>query len=268
MLSYQHAFHAGNLADVHKHALLAFMLAAMAAKDKPLSYLETHAGRGLYDLGSPEAARTGEAAQGIERALAWFPEGDPYRRSVEEARNLHGPRAYPGSPLVAALTLRPQDSLRLAELHPQEHAALDALGLSARVERRDGPEAALAWTPPTPRRGLMLVDPSWEVKADYDRIPTLLAQVRRKWNVGVLALWYPILADGRHAGMLAALAAADPGALRHEVRFPPARPGHGMVGSGMWVCGPPWRTEERAAWLSDRFAGLQPSASPPRTVRR
>ena len=257
MLSYQHAFHAGNLADVHKHALLAGMLAAMAAKDKPLTYLETHSGRGLYDLGSPEAARTGEAAAGIDRALAWFPEDDPYRRAVEETRRMHGARAYPGSPLLAALLLRPQDRLVLAELHPQEGAALErSLGTYARVERRDGLEAALAWTPPTPRRGLMLVDPSWEVKADYEAIPDVLERVRRKWNVGVLALWYPLLADARHAPMLARLGSAFPEALRHEVRFPPAREGHGMVGSGMFVAGAPWRTEERAAWLSGRFAAL------------
>ncbi len=267
MLSYQHAYHAGNLADVHKHALLAFMLTAMAAKDKPLTFIETHAGRGLYDLGSPEAARTGEAAAGIGRALPWFPEDDPYRRAVEAARRLHGPRAYPGSPLVAALALRPQDRLLLAELHPQEHAALELnLGHLARVERRDGLEAALAWTPPSPRRGLLLLDPSWEVKADYEAIPPLLAKVHRKWNVGVLALWYPLLADGRHAPMLRALEDLLPGALRHEVRFPPAREGQGLVGSGMFVANAPWRTDERAAWLSDRFG--QSSASSPSTVRR
>lgn len=267
MLSYQHGFHAGNLADVHKHALLAGMLAAMAGKDKSLSYLETHAGRGLYDLRSPEAARTGEAAQGVERALAWFPANDPYRRAVEATRGRHGPRAYPGSPLVAATLLRPGDTVRLAELHPQEHAALEqALGPRAAVERRDGLAAALAWTPPTPRRGLMLLDPSWEVKGDYGAIPPLLRQVHAKWSVGVLALWYPLLADARHAPMLLRLQDAFPGALRHEVRFPAARPGHGLEGSGMLVVNAPWRTGERAAWLSGLFA--QSLASSPRTDRR
>lgn len=257
MLSYQHAYHAGSLADVHKHALLAFMLDALAAKDKPLSYLETHAGRGLYDLRAPEALRTGEAAAGIARAEAWFDPLDPYARALREVRARHGAAAYPGSPLLAATLLRAGDPMTLAELHPQEEAALRSLlGRRARVERRDGAEMALALAPPTPRRGLLLADPSWEVKAEYEAMPALLERVHRKWGVGVLALWYPLLPDARHAPMLARLAAAFPDALRHEVRFRPAREGHGMAGSGLLVVNPPWRTAERAAWLSERFAGL------------
>jgi 23S rRNA (adenine2030-N6)-methyltransferase len=258
MLSYQHGYHAGNLADVQKHALLAWTLSEMARKDKPLSYLETHAGRGLYDLGAPEALKTGEAAAGIARVEGWFAPDDPYARVLAETRRLHGPRAYPGSPLVAALSLRPQDPITLAELHPREGDALERhlLPYGARVERRDGAEMALALTPPSPRRGLMLVDPSWEVKAEYETVPALLGQVARRWNVGVLMLWYPILADARHEPMLRRLGSSFPGALRHEVRFPPAREGHGMVGSGIFAVNPPWRLDERAAWLSERFATL------------
>ena len=258
MLSYQHGYHAGNLADVQKHGLLAWALEGMARKDKPLSYLETHAGRGLYDLGAPEALKTGEAAAGIARVEGWFAPDDPYAKVLAETRRLHGSRAYPGSPLVAALTLRPRDVITLAELHPREGEALErALGPHvARIERRDGTGLALSLTPPTPRRGLMLVDPSWEVKAEYETIPALLEQVAQRWNVGVLMLWYPILADERHAPMLRRLEASFPEALRHEVRFPPAREGHGMVGSGIFTVNPPWRLDERAAWLSERFATL------------
>ena len=258
MLSYQHGYHAGNLADVHKHAMLAWMLDALAAKDKPLSYIETHAGRGLYDLAAPEAALTGEAARGIGRAEAWFPTDDPYARVLAQTRRMHGPDAYPGSPLIAALALRPQDRLTLAELHPQEHEALARhLGAyGARVERRDGAAMALALTPPDPRRGVLLVDPSWEVKTDYEDVPELLGRVHRKWAVGILMLWYPLLADARHAPMLARLMAAFPEALRHEVRFPPAREGRGLEGSGLLVVNPPWKLDGRAAWLSDRFARL------------
>ena len=258
MLSYQHAYHAGNLADVHKHALLAFMLAAMAAKTKPLAYLETHAGRGLYDLGSPEAARTGEAAAGIDRALAWFPDGDPYRRAVEETRRRHGPRAYPGSPLVAALTLRPEDRAGPRRAAPAGgRGARPATSASSRGSSgATALEAALAWTPPTPRRGLMLVDPSWEVKADYERDPGPPRRVHRKWGVGVLALWYPILADARHAAMLAALAAALPDGAAPRGPLP-ARPrgARAWRARACFVVNPPWRTAERAAWLSERFAG-------------
>ncbi len=126
MLSYQHLYHAGNLADVHKHALLAWMLAYLAAKDKPLTYLESHAGRGLYDLGAPEALRTGEAAAGIGRLEAAFAPDHPYRQALDRVRAQHGPRAYPGSPMLAALLLRDSDTVHLAEQHPQEFAALAA----------------------------------------------------------------------------------------------------------------------------------------------
>ncbi len=259
MLSYQHGYHAGNLADVHKHAALAWVLGEMVRKDKPLSYLVTHAGRGLYDLGAPEALKTGEAAAGIARVKEWFAEGDPYTRVLAETRRLHGLRAYPGSPMVAALSLRPQDRMTLAELHPREGEALERnlRPFGARVERRDGLEMAVSLAPPTPRRGLLLCDPSWEVKAEYETVPDALEAVARKWNVGVLVLWYPLLPDARHAGMLRRLGDAFPEGLRHEVRFPRARAEHGMEGSGLFVVNPPWRLDERLAWLAERFATLR-----------
>ncbi len=261
MLSYQHIYHAGNLADVQKHALLAWALAYLTKKDKPLSYLETHAGRGLYQLDASEAVRTGEAAAGIERARreGWFERGHPLERALTTVQARHGAAAYPGSPLIAASLLRPQDSLHLAELHPQEHAAL-ALALStyeARVYRKDGYELAQSLLPPTPRRGMMLIDPSYEVKAEYDRLPGIIGKLHRKWNVGVIALWYPILTDGRHEAMIAALTAQNlPKAIRHEVRFPPAREGHRMVGSGTFMINAPFGIEEETGRLSALFAKL------------
>ncbi|MEM7488221.1 MAG: 23S rRNA (adenine(2030)-N(6))-methyltransferase RlmJ [Pseudomonadota bacterium] len=258
MLSYQHAYHAGNAADVHKHVLLAAALAHMVRKDKPLTYLETHAGRGLYDLSSAPARTTGEAAAGVERLLTRLPDGHPWRSVVEVERMRLGPHAYPGSPLIAARLTRPIDRLDLAELHPQEHAALvEAMprrpGL--RIHRRDGLEMARAIAPPTPRRGLMLIDPSWEVRADYARLAGVLPRLNRVWNVGVLMLWYPILADRRHGPMVRAIRTAIPDALVHEVAFPPARDGHGLRGSGMVVVNPPWGLEEEAARLDSIFAG-------------
>ncbi|TFL19845.1 23S rRNA (adenine(2030)-N(6))-methyltransferase RlmJ [Jannaschia formosa] len=256
MLSYQHSFHAGNAADLHKHALLATALAYLARKPKPLSYLETHAGRGFYRIDSPEALKTGEAEAGVARLEARFPEDHPWRAAVAAARAAHGPAAYPGSPWIAAHLTRPGDRIDLAELHPAEHAALEAAmparpGL--RMHRRDGLEMAKALVPPEPRRGLMLIDPSWEVRDDYARLAGLLPVLHRKWNVGVLMLWYPILADRRHAPMIRALRTALPGLMVSEVAVPQARAGHGLRGSGMAVVNPPWGLEEEAARIAARI---------------
>jgi 23S rRNA (adenine2030-N6)-methyltransferase len=258
MLSYQHLYHAGNLADVHKHAALAWVLDYLTQKDKPLSYIETHAGRGVYDLDAEEAVKTGEAAAGIALAEALFPAGHPYLQRLEETRAAYGARAYPGSPLIAALGLRETDSLHLAELHPGEVGHLRAVAKEwgAQVYQRDGFDLALAITPPTPRRGLMLIDPSYEVKADYDAIPRHMAAIHRKWNVGILILWYPILRGGAHGPMARALEAAFPDGLRHEVRFPPAREGHRMEGSGLFVVNAPYGLEGELAALTARFAAL------------
>lgn len=258
MLSYQHLFHAGNLADVQKHALLAWTLGYMVQKDKPLTYVETHAGRGIYDLGADEAIKTGEAAGGISIAEQWFKADHPYRQRLTEVRSSYGDMAYPGSPLIAALSLRDTDSLHLAELHPQEVAYLRACmsPWDAHIQQRDGFEMALAITPPTPRRGLMLIDPSYEVKADYDNIPKTLAQIHRKWNIGIIALWYPLLTGGSHGPMLRSLTDAFPDALRTEVRFPPVRDGHRMEGSGMFVINPPYGLAEEAARIVGLFKKL------------
>lgn len=261
MLSYQHLYHAGNLADVHKHAALAWVLNYLTQKDKPLSYIETHAGRGLYDLAADEALKTGEAAAGIALAASWFPPDHPYRQRLMETRAAHGPDAYPGSPLIAALGLRETDTIHLAELHPGEvqHLRTAAGPWGAHVYQRDGFDLALALTPPTPRRGLMLIDPSYEMKADYDAIPKHIANIHRKWNVGILMLWYPVLTGAPHAAMLRSLAETIPDALRSEVRFPPARNGHRMEGSGLFIINPPYGLAAEAAWLESRFRTLSPN---------
>jgi 23S rRNA (adenine2030-N6)-methyltransferase len=255
MLSYQHLYHAGNPADVQKHALLAVMLDYLTRKDKPLTYIETHAGRGLYDLAAPEALKTGEAAQGVGRLEARFPADHAWRRLLDRVRDLKGQGAYPGSPFLAALALRPGDRIHLAELHPQEHAALSyhLAPYDVSIRQEDGIAMALSLTPPTPRRGLMLIDPSWEVKTDYDTIPKAVEDIARKWNVGIIALWYPMLEAGLHVQMLARLQRSFPDGLRHEVRFPPVREGHRMSGSGMFIVNPPWGLAEEAARITRIF---------------
>ncbi|AXI42999.1 23S rRNA (adenine(2030)-N(6))-methyltransferase RlmJ [Sulfitobacter sp. SK011] len=259
MLSYQHIYHAGNLADVHKHALLAWMLEYLTRKDKPLTYMETHAGRALYDLTDVAAVKTGEAKQGITKVDQWFDADHPYAKVLAKTRANHGPDAYPGSPLLAASLLRPTDVIHLAELHPREHSALD-LAMSpypVKCHLRDGFEMAFALTPPTPRRGLMLIDPSYEIKADYTDIPRHIGKLAKAWNVGIIAVWYPILTSRAHEPMLSALGGAHPDALRHEVRFAPARPGHGMVGSGLFVINPPFGLAEAAKAISGLYNTLK-----------
>ena len=176
MLSYQHHYHAGNLADVHKHSVLAWTLNYLIQKDKPLTYMETHAGRGLYDLTAPEAVKTGEAAKGIAACAGWFPPDHPYSRAIAQTRAERGASAYPGSPLIAGQILREGDSIHLCELHPQEHAVLDyaTSPFGAHVYAEDGLAKALSILPPTPRRGMLLIDPSYEIKTDYEDLPRII----------------------------------------------------------------------------------------------
>jgi 23S rRNA (adenine2030-N6)-methyltransferase len=161
--------------------------------------------------------------------------------------------------LIAALTLREQDTIHLAELHPQEIQYLRAalVPWDAHIYPKDGFELALALTPPTPRRGMMLIDPSYEVKADYDAIPHHIANIARKWNVGVIALWYPLLVGGPHGPMLQALEEKFPQALRSEVRFAPAREGHKMEGSGMFVINAPYGLDQEASQIADLFKAMK-----------
>jgi 23S rRNA (adenine2030-N6)-methyltransferase len=126
-----------------------------------------------------------------------------------------------------------------------------------KVYQQDGFDMAQSICPPAPRRGLLLIDPSYEIKSDYARIPGLIRALHPKWNVGVIALWYPILRDGPHGAMLSALEQMDlPKVLRHEVMFPAARDGHRMIGSGMFVINAPWGLSDEADRLSALFEGL------------
>lgn len=256
MLSYQHLYHAGNLADVHKHATLAWVLDYMTRKDKPLSYIETHGGRGLYDLEADEALHTGEAAAGIEAVADWFDQSHPYAKTLADCREENGETNYPGSPWIASHMLRGDDVLHVAELHPMERSILEIIVPGVHVYGQDGFDMAYSQCPPTPRRGLMLVDPSYEIKDDYRDIPGHLTKIAKIWPVGVLMLWYPILVDQRHRGMTRALGNDIPNAVFHEVAFPPARDGHRMVGSGMMIVNAPWGLEDELARLGEKFAAL------------
>lgn len=241
MLSYQHAYHAGGPADLHKHIVFGELLARLTVKARGVTVLETHAGRGLYDLASAEAAKTGEAGAGIAR-IAVEP-GSPFGQALARTRARHGPTAYPGSPLVARALLRPQDRQVLMELHPAEHAALrSAIGTdpAIAVHRRDGYEGILALVPPTPRRGLVLVDPSYEVKTEYPAAAAFVRKLIARWPEAAVLVWYPLLPEGRHIALLDGLRPLAPRV--DEVSFNP-KPARGMTGSGLALVNGPFGAE-------------------------
>jgi 23S rRNA (adenine2030-N6)-methyltransferase len=253
MLSYQHAYHAGGPADLLKHLALAGMLAMLTRKARGLSYAETHAGRGLYDLAGPEALKTGEAAEGIAR----LEPGGPLGEVLAAVRAAHGPSAYPGSPLVARHLLRPQDRMILFELHPAENAALRAvMGEGATIHRHDGFEGLLSLVPPEPRAGLVLVDPSYEVKEEYAAAARFVLRLVARWPQAVVMVWYPVLREARHGALVEGLAPLRP--QRIEAAFD-LKGGAGMRGSGLLVVNGPHGTDRvlRAA-LADGAPVLRP----------
>ncbi|MEM6382311.1 MAG: 23S rRNA (adenine(2030)-N(6))-methyltransferase RlmJ [Pseudomonadota bacterium] len=256
MLSYQHAYHAGNAADVHKHALLALALEYLVRKDKPISYIETHAGRGMYDLAGAESAKTGEARHGVQALLQRFAKDHPYRKAIEAFRNEHGPMAYPGSPLIAHQFKRSADRFQLAEFHPQEHTVLsEAMPKSGiHVYHEDGFPWAARICPPTPRRGLIFIDPSYELDHDFSGLPSFLGGLHKLWPVGVIMLWYPLLKTGEGAEMAKAIAALGlPKCVRHEVSFGAASGHHRLIGSGVLCVNAPYTFEADAKAVGALF---------------
>lgn len=198
-MNYRHIYHAGNGADVFKHAVLALLLRRLAAKETPFAVLDTHAGIGDYDLTRAEAERTGEAKAGIARLLAAHvddPGLAPYLAAVRAGLDENGTLTrYPGSPRITQAALRPGDRLVLCELHPDDHAALRRAFAGDRrvaVHHMDGYQALKAHLPPKERRGLVLIDPPYEDADELARLPERLAQAWHRWPNGIYALWYPI----------------------------------------------------------------------------
>ncbi|GLR48511.1 23S rRNA (adenine(2030)-N(6))-methyltransferase RlmJ [Sphingomonas astaxanthinifaciens] len=194
-MNYRHSFHAGNSADVVKHSLLIALVRALQQKPAALTLIDTHAGSGLYDLEGETAQRTGEALEGVVRALAdGSPLLDDYRAAVNAVNGDGETRLYPGSPLVLAQLLRPQDALILNEKHPQDVVALRQAmrGTPAAIHQRDAYELWLAMLPTKTPRGLVVVDPPYEQTDERARITATLAAAQRKWAHGVTVIWYPL----------------------------------------------------------------------------
>ncbi|WEK47414.1 MAG: 23S rRNA (adenine(2030)-N(6))-methyltransferase RlmJ [Candidatus Andeanibacterium colombiense] len=201
-MNYRHSFHAGNSADVVKHSLLIALVRALQHKQGALTLIDTHAGRGLYDLAGEDAQRTGEATQGVMRAFADpNPLLDDYRAAVQAVNVGAGPQLYPGSPRILAQLLRPQDLLILNEKHPEDAYALRGAmrDTSAAVHERDAYELWLAMLPPRTPRGVVVVDPPYEQTDERACITATLAAACRKWAHGVTVIWYPLKDRATHS---------------------------------------------------------------------
>jgi 23S rRNA (adenine2030-N6)-methyltransferase len=269
-MNYRHAFHAGNFADVVKHAVLARILVYLTLKDAPFRFIDTHAGAGRYDLSSQAARRSPEWREGIARVLKATPPAPiarllaPFLKAVGPHYAGGMPESYPGSPAIAQALMRPKDRLALCETHPEERAALiAALGRDRRLSivGTDGYVALNAYCPPKERRGLVLIDPPFEESDELKRVEEALARALRKWPTGTYLAWRPIRepnADARFLNAVAQLGA--PNILRLELDVGPGALGaHGqapLARAGLIVVNPPHTLFAEALTLMPWLAAL------------
>ncbi|MGE3146820.1 MAG: 23S rRNA (adenine(2030)-N(6))-methyltransferase RlmJ [Pseudorhodoplanes sp.] len=267
-MNYRHAFHAGNFADVVKHAVLWRILAHLLNKPAPFRVIDTHAGAGLYDLTGAEAQRSPEWREGIARLLP--PDGSGalppaaatliagYLDIVRAANKPGSLTAYPGSPLIVRACLRAQDRLIACELEPQ---AAGALARHLRGERRakairiDGWTALAAYLPPKERRGLVLIDPPFEAGNEFERLAEGLLAAWRKWPTGIFLAWYPIKSGREPADLTRRLARGGLGkSLRVELLAQRPPGDTRLRGTGQIVVNPPWRLDEELRLLLPAIA--------------
>ena len=265
-MNYRHAFHAGNFADVVKHAVLARIVAYLKEKPAAFRVIDTHAGAGSYDLAGAEASRTGEWREGIGKLLAAElpqPVRDllvPYLDAVAAFNTGQGEglKVYPGSPALVRHWLRAQDRMIACEAEP---AAARSLANRMRGDNRvkpvaiDGYTALNAYVPPKERRGLVLIDPPFEQPDEFTRLAQALAGAHRKWPSGIVLLWYPLKDARATEAFSRSLARANiPRILRAELTIAPARDAQKLAGSGLVVVNPPWTLPGELALLLPALA--------------
>lgn len=264
-MNYQHDFHAGNFADVLKHAVLCRILQYL--RDKPAAFrvIDTHAGSGLYDLAGEKALRGGEWQDGIGKlmaakipdaaaALLW-----PYLDVVRALNDRNRLRVYPGSPALARAWLRAQDRLVACELEPKASASLSRnLQGDARIKtlRIDGWTAMNAYVPPRERRGLVLVDPSFETDSDFPRLASGLAAAHRKWATGVYLLWYPIKVRRPADALAKQVRRLAIRALRVELLVGAPSDQNRLKGAGLLIVNPPWTLENELSALLPALSAI------------
>lgn len=250
MLSYRHAFHAGNHADVLKHFVLVQLLEYFNQKDKPYWYIDTHAGAGCYALDEAFARKNAEFDEGVARLLGRKDvpsEVKSYLKVVRDLNNNTGKlRLYPGSPCCAAPLLRADDRMRLFELHPADRQLLQKTfeehGSKAIVLEQDGFTGINAFLPPPTRRALVLIDPPYEVKTDYRTVVAMLKESLRRFPTGTYMVWYPKLHSMQSRELPEKLKRLPDTKWLHVSMdvHKPADDGFGMHGSGLFIINPPW----------------------------
>jgi 23S rRNA (adenine2030-N6)-methyltransferase len=259
-VNYRHAFHAGNFADVLKHAVLVRILLHLCGKEAPFRVIDTHAGIGRYDLSSDAASRTGEWRAGIGRLMEQPPTGEAgellarYLALVRGENTGHEIKNYPGSPAIAQALCRAQDRMIFCELHPDDHAALrNNTGRDKRVKsvEIDGWTALKAYLPPRERRGLVLIDPAFEEPGEFERLISGLAEAHRRWATGIYLLWYPIKNGDEVRAFEKRMAALQiPKILRAELSVGvQAQKPDALHACGLAIVNPPWPLEDELKTL-------------------
>lgn len=248
MLSYRHAFHAGNHADALKHYVLGLVLSYMKQKDKPYWYIDTHAGAGLYRLTEGYATQNAEFEQGIAKLMSADNLPKPLADFVAQIKhfNTNTLAFYPGSPMVAQDFLRADDKMRLFELHPNDCKLLienfKGQGKQIKIEMQNGFAGIKACLPPPTRRAVVLIDPPYEDKQDYQYVVSMIKDSLTRFATGTYMVWYPLLQRAEPAGMIADLMNLNaPNWLNVEMTIhEPSPEGFGMHGSGLLIVNPPW----------------------------
>ncbi len=262
-MNYRHAYHAGNHADVLKHAVLARLIEHMKKKDKPFRIIDAHAGVGIYDLAGTEAGKTGEWEGGIGKLAEPFAADieallAPYRAVIAALNPQGGLRFYPGSPELSLRLMRGSDRLIANELHPLDAVALERQYIHdprADVTSMDAETCLKAKLPPPERRGMILVDPPYEVKNEAEKTVRMIAHGLRRFAQGVFMVWYPLKADQTAETVLTGLAGLGvPATLRIELRVREAFTAGGLAGSGLAIINCPWKLDEELAALVPALA--------------
>jgi 23S rRNA (adenine2030-N6)-methyltransferase len=265
-MNYRHIYHAGNFADVAKHVGLLYCLQALKRKEAGFFALDSHAGRGFYDLQAPEAQKSGEADRGVQRLVAETMDnkflGD-YFSAIRARRGKRLPR-YPGSPVLIAQALRPQDRALFVELMPAEARAvereIDSQG-RIRTQIDDGYAALKAFLPPEERRGLVLIDPPYESLDELKMMLQAFGDAYRRWPSGIYLMWYPIRSAAQRSAVHARFEALRiPKMLLADLAIHPDDAGLGLAGSGLMIVNPPYGADE---FLRDAYGAIHEGIAAP-----